>query len=121
MALDADKKPVVFSRRDAERLRKMLLDYERRPRNDPPPRGRYPVGRGGGMVRRAILTSTVTARSGSIPGTGTATLRDFDGTVTSDSTLSVTVRNDFTSSVASGKVVAIVYTDGAWWLLTADC
>jgi hypothetical protein len=120
MAIDKDKKPIALTRADGMRIRKVVQDYERGFQNDLPLRTRYPVGKGP-AIRRATLTTTLTARSGSTPGTGTATLRVFDGTVTSDLTATVTVRNDFTSSVASGKVIAIVHTDGAWWVLSADC
>jgi hypothetical protein len=119
MPLDRDNRPVAFSRADAMRLKRMLQAFERGFQNETPqrpaPRGRGP------SVRRAVLTSSLTARAGSTPGTGTAHLRTFNGTTTSDLTESITVRSDFSTLIASGKVITIVNTDGAWWIISADC
>lgn len=63
---------------------------------------------GGGTIQPATSTSIIAASS-----TGTATLPD---------TSTITVNNNYTAAVASGKKIMVGQDPtGAWWLLGADC
>jgi hypothetical protein len=121
MPLDEDKKAVLFSKADAMRLRMMLREHERGYRNEPPQRAQR-GGRGGGL-RYAKTTSTITARSGSTVGTGSADLYHLEGsTLTVDSpTTNVTLKSAFGTSVASGAWVILEFISGEWGLVSADC
>jgi hypothetical protein len=121
MPLNEDKRPVLFSKADAMRLQRMLREHERGYRNEPPQRGRQ-GGRGGGL-RYAKTTTTVTARSGSTIGTGSVELYHLVGAVLTvdDPTLSITVKNAFGTSVASGMWVIVEFISGEWGLVAADC
>jgi hypothetical protein len=120
MALDRDKLPVNFSRRDAERVKRVVLQAERAFQNAPP-RGATK----GGLrnLRHAKTTTTVSARSGNTIGSGSADLYYVSGsTLTAESpTINVTVKNSFGTALASGKWVIIEPISGEWFLVAADC
>ncbi len=113
--------PVDFTAGGAGRIIKATRFIERNYRLPPPPRRKYPVGTGGGGMRKAVLTTSLTARSGSTPGTGSFKFRKFDGTAISTGTDVFTVRSDFTTSIASGKVIWVTFAEGVWWLVVGDC
>lgn len=84
-------------------------------------------GNGGGSVRgasgilKAYTTSTITGRSGATMGSGSADLYYRDGSTATTTTLSVTVRNLFGSSVTSGKYIYVAWIDDGYELISADC
>jgi hypothetical protein len=122
VADDPKAKPGVgFTREGAARVAAVTRFVERKYRLPPPPRGRYPVGSGGGSLLRGILTTALTARSGSTPGTGSFSFRTFDGTTAATATATMTVRNDYLTAIATGKVIWVQYADGVYWLVVGDC
>jgi hypothetical protein len=111
-----------FSAGDAKRLGKIVKAVERRPLNPPFYRGRYPTGAGGSGAFPVVLTSTLTAKSGTTPGTGTGHPQTYDGSVLgTDTGTSLTILSNYSTSIASGKLIWVVAWAGALWLLTADC
>ena len=75
----------------------------------------------------AVVTTEITARSGTTPGTGRATLRYMPGAATTISNYPSTadeidVRNVTRSIVAVGKYIAVIQESASWQyvLLSAD-
>jgi hypothetical protein len=73
----------------------------------------------------AVTSSTITARSGSTPGSGTATLQTWNGTVLAalSGVPDYTVYNISSSAggIASGKYCILLRIAGAYWIITAEC
>lgn len=82
----------------------------------------------------ALVTSTITGRSGNTPGSGTATLYDFtppepdpiNGGMTDPSITagtSVTVFNMVTAEIEAGddQFIQVKRIDNAWWVDVEDC
>lgn len=73
----------------------------------------------------AVTTSTITARSGGTPGSGTVKLQSWNGTALADlpGPISKTVYNisASTNTIASGKYCIVLKIAGAYWLITAEC
>lgn len=115
--------PTLFSAAAARRItaatsRSELLPFDQRTKR----RRRYPIG-GWALVKNATSASSIGGISGSTPGTGTATIDDFSpatGNLTARSG-TVTVRNRFTATIASGKGLVIAMVDGAWFILSVNC
>lgn len=71
---------------------------------------------------RAKTTSTITARSSTTAGSGTADIWSRSGTALSaTSTTGVTVYNQYGSSVASGKYIWISRVDDGYELISSEC
>lgn len=74
---------------------------------------------------KAIVTSTtITACSGTTPGTGTATIYYWDGSsvVADPARTDVGVKNWFTTyTPASGDHITLTWQDNAYWLGPGDC
>jgi len=84
------------------------------------------IGRGAANPSLGILkaktTSTITARSSTTMGSGTADLYYKSGTNTlSTDSVSVTVLNEFGSSVSSGKYIYVAWVDDAYELIASEC
>lgn len=71
--------------------------------------------------KNAVATSAITAASGTTPGTGTATVYDYDGTSLSAGQTGVTIKNRYTTAVTSGNDLVITYMDGWWWVTGEEC
>lgn len=72
----------------------------------------------------AETTTTVSARSGSTPGSGTVQLQTWNGTVLaalSGATPTVYNWNSASGGVATGKFCIILRIAGSYWLLVAEC
>lgn len=71
-----------------------------------------------------VTTSTITARSGNSPGSGTAKLQTWDGSVMADipGPINFTVYNISSSAtIASGKYCIVLRISNAYWIITAEC
>src|SRR5262249_3598119 len=85
------------------------------------PRSRYPIMSGAGGIRFARLNATLNARAGpNTPSSAQATVRKFDGTNFSDGN-TITVYNQWGSSIASGTLVAVFWNGRGWFVIAADC
>lgn len=90
-----------------------------------------PLARSGGVIywnrsedtRPAFVTTAITTRSGSTPGTGTVAFAEWDGTSFTQGTATQAIRNQFviTASIAVGKVVDVRLWRGEWWLKQSEC
>ncbi len=111
---------VGFTRKGAERIIRATQRVERAFRNPAPPQGRYPSFNGP-IGRIALLTSNVTAGSGTGPGSGTANLLTFDGTnyITSDA--AATVYNAMPSELVAGLTVILLYCEGWYFVVAVPC
>ena len=76
----------------------------------------------------AVVTTAITARSGTTPGTGKATLRYMPGAATTISNYpstadEVTVKNVAASSVAVGKYIVVAQEAASWQyvVILEDC
>jgi hypothetical protein len=76
----------------------------------------------------AVVETTITARSGTTPGTGTASLRYMPGAATTISNYPstadvVTVKNVAASSVAVGKYIVVAQEAASWQyvVILEDC
>lgn len=74
----------------------------------------------GGPVVRIKTTTSVTARSGTTPGTGSAALVTWNGT-TLDTGVTITIRNLSATAGASGKYGFAALLDGAYWMISLEC
>jgi len=71
---------------------------------------------------RAKTTGTISARSGTTSGSGTADIWTRSGTTLSvTSVTGVTVYNQYNSSVASGKYIWISRVDDGYELISSEC
>jgi hypothetical protein len=68
----------------------------------------------------ATSTTSISANSGSTPGTGTATLDDMGDTSFSSSGISVTVYNRTEKTIASGSKMLVGLVDGKWFVLLVE-
>ncbi len=72
----------------------------------------------------AITDGTITARSGTTPGTGTVFDVYYDGSVlvTDTTTKTVLSYSSTTGGIATGVYCWIVQDDdGNWWIISVDC
>jgi len=71
----------------------------------------------------AQTSSTITARSGTTLGSGTATLYDCSGGTLTATSISETVYNLSTTSIATSRYVMIQreYITGLWLVVYEDC
>jgi len=65
-------------------------------------------------------TSTITARSSTTPGTGSATLVTWNGTALGTGA-TITLRHISATSAASGKYGFAVLLFGIYWLVSVEC
>ena len=75
-------------------------------------------------AKNGVTTSSITAASGTIPGTGTFTIYDFDGidlSSTSDSGFTLYNRYTGATGITSSTNIRVKFDDGYWWLEGADC
>jgi len=72
-----------------------------------------------------VTTSTITARSGGTPGSGSIKIQTWNGTSLADLggpvTFTVYNWNSASGGVASGKYCVILKIAGSYWLLAAEC
>lgn len=78
------------------------------------------AGVGGMTVALVHTTSSITARSGTTPGTGSAKVVNWNGTALSDGS-TITLRNVSGTAGATGKYGLAVQLSNVWWLLTLEC
>jgi len=73
------------------------------------------------VILKAMAATTITACSGSTPGSGTATIQYWDGsTITAGET--VDVLNWFTGYAPTvGLHIMIYWADNSYWLGPGDC
>lgn len=72
----------------------------------------------------AITTSSISARSGATPGSGTVTLYLLStaGALTATGTTSVTVYSYASTAISSGKYCWVVQDpNGEWWVISVEC
>jgi hypothetical protein len=74
----------------------------------------------------ATASGTITARSGSTPGTGTVVLQTWNGTALAamtgpGATWPVKNWNSASGGVASGKYCVILKIYGVYWVINAEC
>lgn len=112
------------------RIEEQLRDLQRdvRKADDKAENARQQASGGsGGSIRgadgtlKAYTTSTITARSGTTMGSGTADLYYRAGTTLTTTTQSVTVRSQFGTSVASGVRIYVAWIDEGYEMIAADC
>jgi hypothetical protein len=119
MALDEDKKPIAFTRKDGMRIRESVRAYERLYRNAPT--GKRGQAANSTPLVAAKSTSTITAASGDTPGTGTIEYYSVPETGAATATgVTVTVRN-WGGSIASGRMLLV--GTGPWgpWVVVDKC
>jgi hypothetical protein len=79
----------------------------------------------GPRLALAYTTDGITGRSGTTPGSGTATLKKVnDGTLENlDPTIDVTAYNLATDSVAAAKYLMLIreYFSGLWFVVWEEC
>jgi len=115
-----DNSPVAFPRATANRVLAATRYVERNYRNPPPGPGRGARSASDVPGYVAKATSSVTARSGSTPGTGSATLHTFDGaTLTADLT-DIPVWNITNQTIANGSWMIVLWASAAWWVVAVD-
>lgn len=108
---------VLLSEKTARELIEAIREYQKEPllpRTKPRYTNQYP----GQSFKLAVTTSTISAASGSTPGSGTATLQFFNGTnyaAISASYANVTIFNTLNVAIASGVVVQLKRIDQYWF------
>ncbi len=127
----------AFSDRPSRGRRREQLDHDRQTRRvkialpisgDPRPySGRSTPPYGIGLIP-AIVTTAITACSGTTPGTGNAQLYyratpDATSATADADNASVTVLNWYTSSgtIAVGKHINVYWWSNAYWFANGDC
>jgi hypothetical protein len=114
---------VLLSEKTATQLIDALREYLKeplQPRRTPRYANQFP----GQTFKLAITTSTISAASGSTPGSGTATLQLFNGatySAISATYASVTVFNSTSSTIPSGNLIQLKRIDGYWFVDVASC
>lgn len=81
-----------------------------------------PQSGGGSAPVPAVVTTAITARSGSTVGSGQVTLQTLAGSTLSNGATGISVSNNLVSALAGGKN-CVVQQDaaGIYWLLAGDC
>lgn len=76
----------------------------------------------------AVADANIAARSGTAPGTGTATIQNYDGTNLGSTGISVDVLNPSSTTMTSGNGIdSGMYCwieqdpDGWWWIWPLEC
>ena len=72
----------------------------------------------------AITTSTISYRSGSTPGSGTAALQSWNGSifqVLPNGTVTVFNISSNPTGIPNGKYCILLRIFGSWWIITAEC
>ncbi len=71
----------------------------------------------------AVTSGTITARSGTTPGTGNVTPYGWDGTslVTMGTTIPVYSISSTTGGIPTNTYCIVLKIFGAYWIITADC
>ena len=103
---------------NGRRLRSTITRLEQQPYwFVPPMRGpRVPM-----QLALCHFTTTISARTGTTAGSGSAALVTFDGTNLADSGTTVPVSNFAAASIASGKYGVIGSFGNAWFVVSAEC
>ncbi len=65
--------------------------------------------------------STIGARSGTTPGSGTVTLYQLVGTTLTSTTVTVTAYNLSTTAIAANAYLVLTKVDGKWIAVWEDC
>lgn len=73
------------------------------------------------VFKIGVLTTSMTARAGLTPGSGTVQPYTFNGTALASSGSTITVYNWTGSTVTSGTVVNYATMDGYFFLVGNDC
>lgn len=110
---------VGFTLANARRVAEATLLVENEFRNPVPSQGRPRTPRQL-VARLAQTTGAVSAFSGSVLGSGSATLLSISSGSTTSS-IPVTIYNAMPSTVASGKTVVVVNVQGYWVIVAAPC
>lgn len=116
-----DGTPVQFDANSATRIDRVVRYVEGISRGGAPLRG---SGNRPGLITsyQCKTTSTVSARSGATLGTGTARICSVDG---SDNLVDdgepLTVKSQFTSTIASGVYITVIWSSGVWLIDIAPC
>jgi hypothetical protein len=107
------------SGQNAKRLKHAVIRVENQPYRATSNR-RMP--RPGPGMFLAITTSSITARSGTTPGSGTVSPVDYDETSLSTDSDSVDVLN-FSSgtAISSGKYCVVAALSGGNWIISVEC
>ena len=103
---------------NARRLKAAVQRVEAQPYNDAT--SRRPPRFGPGMFL-AITTSSITARSGTTPGSGTVSPVTYDGTSMSTGSDSIAVKNFSTTAGSTGKYCVVAALAGANWVISIEC
>jgi hypothetical protein len=73
----------------------------------------------------AVTTTTISARSGGTPGSGTVKVQTWDGSALADLAGPVTFTalniSAATGGIASGKYCIVIKIASAYWIVTAEC
>jgi hypothetical protein len=112
-----DEIPYGFRKAEAEQIRRKCgagIRFGQRIDNAPVPLAQMAVAR---------TSSTITARSGTTLGSGTATLYDCSGGTLTATSISETVYNLSTTSIATSRYIMIQreYITGLWLVVYEDC
>jgi hypothetical protein len=109
-------RPVAFTGEDARRVGSITRHVERRPRNSPPQRARFPIGGGGGAMLRLATTggSGIGPASGGVPASASITFAD-DGTTG-------TGRNPWPEAIPPATLILVgPFSGGDWIYITSYC
>lgn len=120
--------PGSFSAADARRIAVQTRWAERRLRNPPPQRARYPVAGAGVAVPTASQgkvartgSDGIPAMTGLTPGSGAVELYDFTTSSLVDKGDSATAYNVSNDAVAANTVVVLMKVDGKWVVILEPC
>lgn len=81
-----------------------------------------PQSGGGSSPVPAVVTTAVTARSGSTVGSGQVKLQTAAGTTLSDGATGIAVVTNLVTGLAVGKNCMVMQdSSGTYWLLAGDC
>ena len=68
-----------------------------------------------------LTTTTISARSGTTPGSGLVAIQKFSGGTLSDSGTIVTAYSYNGTAIGSGKYCTLTQLFGVWWIAPAEC
>lgn len=71
----------------------------------------------------AVANGTITARSGATPGTGSATIQTWNGTVLASLGIDLPVLNwnSAAGGITTGKYCVLLKIYGVYWVVAAEC
>lgn len=105
-----------------ERVKDAVIRYEQGVKNQGEGVSESAPGIFSGGVYKAKASGSITARSGTTPGSGPADIVTYNGSaLTTSGNRSITVWNHHNVSCTSGQYLTVFVEGGKCWLLSKDC